>query len=84
MEQIIKVSDVGNLNLPRELLAPLDLQKDDSLMVFSSREGLVIKKMATKPLKDRFLQLSDSVQAQFREQGVTEQDVAEAVAWSRK
>ena len=45
MEQIIKVEKTGTLNLPKNVIEPLELKKDDRLVVFSCENGIVIKKI---------------------------------------
>jgi len=84
MEQIIKIEQPGTLNLPKKVIDPLELKKDDRLVVFSDKNGIVIKKVAAVALKDRFEKLAGEIEAQFKKQGVTEADVLKAVEWSRK
>lgn len=84
MEQIIKVEKTGTLNLPKTVLEPLELKKDDRLVVFNCEDGIVIKKILTAPLTEQFKKLASDVEARFKKQGVTEEDVPKAVEWARK
>ena len=84
MEQIIKIGKAGGINLPQEILATLDLRGEDRLMVTSSSDTIVIKKITAGTLGERFRALAERVSRQFEERGVTEADVAESVLWSRK
>jgi hypothetical protein len=65
-------------------LATLNLSGEDRLMVMSSSDTIVIKKITVGTMGERFRTLAERVSRQFEERGVTEADVAEAVAWSRK
>lgn len=84
MEQIIKVEKTGTLNLPKNVIEPLELKKDDRLVVFSCENGIVIKKISTVPLAEQFKKLTDDAEARFKKQGVTEKDISKAVEWARK
>ncbi|MFH0730121.1 MAG: hypothetical protein V2B19_27725 [Pseudomonadota bacterium] len=84
MEQVIKIDRAGEIHLPREILATLDLRAEDRLMVTSSADTIVIKKITTGTLGERFRTMAERVSRQFEERGVTQADVAEAVTWSRK
>ena len=84
MERIAHIDKSGTLNLPKEVLEPLECSGEDKLMVFSSKSAIVIKRVGSAPLPERFDRLTDVIEAQFREQGVSEKDVQEAVTWGRK
>ncbi len=84
MEQIIKIDNSGEINLSQEVVAILDLRKDDRLLVTSGPDAIVIKKISAGTLEERFRGLAERVGRQFEERKVSEEDVAEAVAWSRK
>ena len=84
MEQIIKIDSAGEINLPQDIVAGLVLHEEDRLMVTSSPDAIVIKKISAGTLEERFRSLAERVGRQFEERNVTEADVDEAVAWSRK
>lgn len=84
MEQIIKVDKAGNFKLPAAIKKSLKLKKDDNLLVFSGSDSILIKKMDRQSLKQRFIQLSDTVEEKFSRARVTKDDVAKAVHWARK
>ncbi len=84
MEQIIKIDNSGGINLSQDVVAILDLRKDDRLLVTSGPDVIVIKKISAGTLEERFRGLAERVGRQFEERKVSEEDVAEAVAWSRK
>jgi len=84
VEQIIKIDKTGTLNLPKKIIEPLELKEDDRLMVFSCEDGIVIKKIPSVPLAEQFRKLASDVEARFKKQGVTKEDVSKAVEWARK
>jgi bifunctional DNA-binding transcriptional regulator/antitoxin component of YhaV-PrlF toxin-antitoxin module len=84
MEHIIKIDSAGEINLPQDIVACLDLHEEDRLMVTSGPDAIVIKKISAGTLEDRFRNLAARVGRQFEERNVTEADVDEAVACSRK
>lgn len=84
MEQIIKIDSAGGVNLPQDIVASLDLHEEDRLMVTSGPDAIVIKKISAGTLEERFRSLAERVGRQFEGRNVTEADVDEAVAWSRK
>ena len=50
------------------------IENDKSLTELSRRNDI----------KSRFTRLSESVEKRFREKGITDQDIAEAIEWARK
>lgn len=84
MERITQIDKSGSLSLPKEVVEPLEIKEDDKLMVFSSRSAIVIKKIGSPTLGERFERLADELEIQFRKQGVAEKDVQEAVKWGRE
>lgn len=84
MEQIIKIDSAGEINLPQGIVDSLDLHEEDRLIVTSGPDAIVIKKISAGTLEERFRSLAERVGRQFEERNVTEADVDEAVAWSRK
>jgi antitoxin component of MazEF toxin-antitoxin module len=84
MEQIIKINNTGGINLPQDIVATLDLCGGDRLMVASGPDAIVIKKISAGNLEERFHGLAERVRRQFEEKKITEEDVAEAIVWSRK
>ena len=84
MERITQIDKSGTLSLPKEVVEPLDCKEDDKLMVFSSKSAIVIKKVGSATLAERFEKLADEVEIQFKKRGLTEEDVQEAVTWGRR
>jgi antitoxin component of MazEF toxin-antitoxin module len=84
MEQIITIDSAGGISLPPDVVAALDLRDEDRLMVTSGPDAIVIRKISAGTLEERFRGLADRVARQFEEKKIAEEDVAEAVAWSRK
>jgi bifunctional DNA-binding transcriptional regulator/antitoxin component of YhaV-PrlF toxin-antitoxin module len=84
MERITQIDKAGTLNLPKEVVEPLECEADDKLMVFSSKSAIVIKKIGSANLGERFGRLADEMETQFKKRGVTEEDVKEAVKWGRR
>ena len=84
MERITQVDKSGTLKLPKEVIEALGCDQDDKLMVFTSESTIVIKKIGTANLKERFERLADEVETQFKKQGVKEKDIQEAMTWGRR
>jgi len=84
MEQIIRVDKSGNFKIPAAIKRSLKLKRDDNLLVFSSSDSIVIKKIDRRSLKQRFTALSDVIENRFKKNRVTGSDVARAVQWARK
>ncbi len=84
MERITQIDKAGTLSLPKEVVELLECKEDDKLMVFSSRSAIVIKKIGSATLGERFERLANEVEDQFEKRGVAEKDVQEAVKWGRR
>ena len=84
MEQTVKVDSAGSICLPRDVVDALNLSEKDRLLVTSGPDAIVIRKVSSGKLEERFSRLAERVSRQFQERGVSESDVGEAVSWSRK
>ena len=84
MEQIIKVDKSGNFKIPRKIKDSLRLKKDDNLLVFSSSDSIIIKRITQQPLNERFKSLSDKIGKKFKTKKISKADVSRAIQWSRK
>jgi bifunctional DNA-binding transcriptional regulator/antitoxin component of YhaV-PrlF toxin-antitoxin module len=84
MEKIITVGKSGDLIIPPEIKKSLDIQKDDKFFIFKNKDSIIIRKIQRPSLSKRFENLSKIVANKFKEIGVSEIDVAEAIQWARK
>ena len=84
MEKIIAIDKPGDLVIPSEMKKSLNIQKDDKFIIFSNKDSIIIKKIQRPSLNKRFTNLSKAVSDKFKEMGVSETDVAEAIQWARK
>jgi bifunctional DNA-binding transcriptional regulator/antitoxin component of YhaV-PrlF toxin-antitoxin module len=84
MEQIIKVDKAGNFKIPREIKKSLKLKKDDNLLVFSSNDSIIIKRIKSQKLKGRLENLSDKICKKFKTDKISKADLTKAVEWARK
>jgi bifunctional DNA-binding transcriptional regulator/antitoxin component of YhaV-PrlF toxin-antitoxin module len=84
VEKIIKVDELGDFKIPPEIKDSLNLKKDDKLFVFNSNDLIIIRKIRRPSLSERFINLSNTIARKFREKGVSEKDVTEAIQWTRK
>ncbi len=84
METIITIDDSGNLEIPSEIKNALDLQKDDKFIIVNNKDSIIIRKIQRPSLSKRFASLSGIIADKFKEMGISEIDVAEAIQWARK
>jgi bifunctional DNA-binding transcriptional regulator/antitoxin component of YhaV-PrlF toxin-antitoxin module len=84
MEKIITIDDSGDLIIPMEIKKSLDVQKDDKFLIFKNKDSIIIRKIQRPPLSSRFANLSKTIANKFKEMGVSEIDIAEAIQWARK
>ena len=84
MDTIITVDESGDFNIPLEIKNSFNLKKDDKLFIFKNKDSIIIQKIQRPPLKDRFKKISQSVSNKFKEKGISEKDVDEAIQWARK
>lgn len=84
MDKIITVDESGDFNIPPEIKNSFNLKKDDKLFIFKNKDSIIIQKIQRPPLKDRFIKISQSVSDKFKEKGISEKDVDEAIQWTKK
>ena len=84
MEKIIIIDETRDLVIPQDIKESLELQKNDKFFIVKNKDAILIKKVKQPPLSKRFKNLSQTTEIKFKDRGITEADVSEAVAWARK
>ncbi|MBI5390885.1 AbrB/MazE/SpoVT family DNA-binding domain-containing protein [Candidatus Woesearchaeota archaeon] len=81
---IVKMSQKGQLVVPQGIREEEGLQEGDRFIPFAVKEGVLFKKVRIPDVKIEFESLTKEMRARFKEKGVTQKDVNEAVQWARK
>ena len=82
--EFVKMSPKGQLVVPQEIREAEDFEAGDRFIAMPVKEGVLFKKVEMPNVKVEFEKLSREIEAQFKKQKVTSQDVKEAVKWARK
>ncbi|MBI2147118.1 hypothetical protein HYU19_01415 [Candidatus Woesearchaeota archaeon] len=80
---LVKMSPKGQLVVPQGIREQEDFNPGDRFVPFAVKEGVLFKKVEIDAKKE-FEKLSKDIQQRFKKKGVTEEDVNEAVRWSRR
>lgn len=83
-EELVKMSSKGQLVVPREIRQNEKFKPSDRFVAFGVRGGVLFKKIALPQVKLEFEALSKEIAKQFKERGVKEKDVGEAIKWARQ
>ena len=83
-EELVKMSPKGQLVVPKEIRFSEDFKPSDRFVAFGVKGGVLFKKMALPEVKADFEALSKEIAQQFKESGVKEKDVKEAIKWARQ
>ena len=83
-EEMVKMSPKGQLVVPREIRLKEKFKPSDRFVAFEVRGGVLFKKVNIPEVRAEFEALSKEIARQFKEKGIKESDVGEAVRWARK
>lgn len=83
-QELIKMSSKGQLVVPQRIRQKQHFNPSDRFVAFEVNDGIVFKRVKIPNVKVEFKALSKEISRQFKEKGVKEGDVEEAVRWSRK
>ncbi len=84
MEALVKMSGKGQLVVPEEIRIEEGFKAGDRFVPVAVEDGVLFKKVKIEDRTRQFLQLMKKIQAQAKENGLTQKDVDEAIKWVRK
>jgi len=83
-DELVKMSPKGQLVVPQEIREKEKFMPSDRFMAFDIKGGVLFKKVSIPDAKAEFASLSKEIAARFKEAGLKEKDVDEAVKWARR
>ncbi len=84
ISEFVKMSDKGQLVVPQEIRASLNLNPGETFVAFPVEDGILFKKVEMPDLEAEFNKLSKEIRAKFRKNKVVKKDIKEAIKWARK
>jgi bifunctional DNA-binding transcriptional regulator/antitoxin component of YhaV-PrlF toxin-antitoxin module len=84
MEELVKMSEKGQLVVPRRIRKKEGFSSSDRFIAVEVKDGVLFKKVDIPKVKIEFESLSKDIQAHLKKQKVKQRDVAEAVNWARE
>lgn len=83
-EELVKMSEKGQLVVPQSIRKKEGFRSSDRFVAIGVKEGVLFKKIDIPKVKIEFESLSKDINSHFKQQGVKQKDVAEAIKWARK
>jgi bifunctional DNA-binding transcriptional regulator/antitoxin component of YhaV-PrlF toxin-antitoxin module len=84
MEELVKMSEKGQLVVPRRIRKKEGFSSSDRFIAVEVKDGVLFKKVDIPKVRIEFESLSKDIQAHLKKQKVKQADVAEAVKWARE
>jgi bifunctional DNA-binding transcriptional regulator/antitoxin component of YhaV-PrlF toxin-antitoxin module len=84
MEELVKMSEKGQLVVPRRIRKKEGFSSSDRFIAVEVKDGVLFKKVDIPKVKIEFESLSRDIQSHLKKQKVKQRDVAEAVNWARE
>ncbi|MBS3122229.1 AbrB/MazE/SpoVT family DNA-binding domain-containing protein [Candidatus Woesearchaeota archaeon] len=81
---LVKMSPKGQLVVPQEIREKGGFASGDRFVPFPIKGGVLFKKVKIPDVNSEFENLSSEIEKQFKKQGVSPNDVDEAVKWARQ
>jgi bifunctional DNA-binding transcriptional regulator/antitoxin component of YhaV-PrlF toxin-antitoxin module len=82
-EEIVKMSPKGQLVVPKDIREKGDFNPSDRFIAVQVQDGVMFKKISFD-VKEEYKKLSKKVQERFEEEGLTKEEIEEAVEWARE
>ncbi|MGI0141649.1 MAG: hypothetical protein ACREBF_03305 [Candidatus Micrarchaeales archaeon] len=84
MEELVKMSDKGQLVVPTKIRKNEGFKASDRFIAVEIRDGVVFKRVNIPKVKMEFELLSEGLGVHLKKKGVKHRDVSRAVKWARK
>ena len=82
--ELVKMSPKGQLVVPQEIRENEGFEPGDRFIPFQIKDGILFKRVKLPNVRNEFEKLSKEIQKQFEARNVKEDDIKEAIKWSRK
>lgn len=79
-----RVKTVPSDRLKAEIFEHLDLASGDALVLIEGNDFVLVKRVMTPALMERFEKLASETREHFEELGIEPEDVERAVRWARE
>ncbi len=83
-EELVKMSQKGQLVVPQEIRTKERFRPSDRFVVIGVKGGVLFKKMDMPDVKMEFESLSKEIAKHFRAKKIKKKDVYEAIKWVRR
>lgn len=80
----MKMSPKGQLVVPQDIRQDSGFKPGDRFVPFAVKNGVLFKRVRLPNVRAEFEKLAQEIQKDFQKRGVTENEVGEAVRWSRR
>ena len=82
-EEIVKMSPKGQLVVPKNIREQAEFNPSDRFIAVQVEDGVMFKKINFN-IKEEYKKLSKKVQQRFEDEGLSKEEVEEAVEWARE
>lgn len=83
-EEIVKMSPKGQLVVPHEIREKENFMPSDRFVAVGIKDGVLFKRVDIPDVKLEFKSLSRDIAKHFKQRGINEKDVKEAIKWARQ
>ena len=84
MEELVKMSEKGQLVVPRRIRKKEGFTSSDRFVAIEVKDGVLFKRVDIPKVEIEFESLSRDIQSHLKRSKVKQEDVAEAVKWARE
>jgi len=81
---IVKMSSKGQLVVPEDIREEEGFEAGDRFVPLAVKDGVLFKRVKLPELRVEFEQLAKDIEAHFKKERISPEDVHEAVKWARK
>ncbi len=83
-EELVKMSEKGQLVVPRRIRKKEGFSRSDRFVAIEVKDGVLFKRVDIPEVRVEFESLSRDIKSHLKERKVKQEDVKEAIKWSRE
>jgi bifunctional DNA-binding transcriptional regulator/antitoxin component of YhaV-PrlF toxin-antitoxin module len=82
-EELVKMSEKGQLVVPRRIREKEGFRRSDRFVAIGVKDGVLFKRVEIPEVKLEFESLSRDIQSHLKRRKVKQEDVSRAIEWAR-
>jgi len=84
MIEVVNLSSKGQLVIPKDMREEMGLNPKDKFVLVNDKDTIILKRLQEEEVKSRMISLMKIFTKEFKEAGITQEDLAREIKAARK